>query len=104
MFGHGGEYALDVEGEKTLADFSVDGFEPGTNTVYQFYSCHCHGYSWKKIWTKGKRWDTRQIDRLIANHGYTSVDLGIWKTNIEKSMVSEECTIFTYNCIVLKIY
>lgn len=50
MFGHDGElrvkvWALDVKGKKTLAYFSVDRLEPGTNTVKQFYGCHWHGHT-----------------------------------------------------------
>ena len=50
MFGHDGElrvkvWALDVKGKKTLAYFSVDRLELGTNTVKQFYGCHWHGHT-----------------------------------------------------------
>ena len=50
MCGHGGErmmkaWILDDKGEKTPAFFLVDGYEPDTNTVYQFYGCHWHGHT-----------------------------------------------------------
>ena len=45
MCGHVGErmvtvWALNVKGEKEPAYFLVDGYEPETNTVYQFHGCH----------------------------------------------------------------
>ena len=57
----------------------VDGYEPETNTVYQFHRCHWHGHICLKNRTKRqqKRYeDTRQIDWLIENNGWdTRYDL-----------------------------
>ena len=57
MLGHGGElrvkaWVLDPKGEKAPAYFSVDCFEPKTNTVYYFYGCHWHGHTRMKNRTK----------------------------------------------------
>ena len=48
MCGHGGErmvkaWVLNDKGEKEAAFFLVDGYEPETNTVYQFHGCHWRG-------------------------------------------------------------
>ena len=50
MCGHGGErivkvWVLDCKTKKTPAYFSVDGYEPETNTVYQFHRSHWHGHT-----------------------------------------------------------
>ena len=50
MCGHGRErrvkvLALDDKGKKVPAYFSVDGYEPETETVYQFHGCNWHGHT-----------------------------------------------------------
>ena len=60
MFGHGGDrrktiWCLDRKGEKTPAYFSVDGYDPETNTVYQFHVCHCHGHTCMKKRTERQK-------------------------------------------------
>ena len=49
-FGYGVERMVKVKvlndkGKKTPASFSVDYYEPKTNTVYQFYGCHWHEHT-----------------------------------------------------------
>ena len=39
-------WVLNDKGEKELVSFLVDGYELGTNTVYQFHRCH-----WQKTRT-----------------------------------------------------
>ena len=78
MCGHGGErmvtvWVLNDKNEKEPAHFLVDGYEPETNTVYQFHGCHWHGHTCLKNRTKRqqKRYeDTCQIDWLIENNGW----------------------------------
>ena len=51
----------------------VDGYEPETNTVYQFHGCHWYGHTCLKNRTKRqqKRYkDACQIDWLIKNNGW----------------------------------
>ena len=51
----------------------VDGYDPETNTVYQFHGYHWHGHTCLKNRTKRqqKRYrDTCQIDRFIRNNGW----------------------------------
>ena len=75
---HGGErmvtvWVLNDKGKNEPASFLVDGYEPETNTVYQFHGCHWHGLTCLKNRTKRqqKRYeDTRQIDWLIENNGW----------------------------------
>ena len=46
MRGHGREYMVKIwvlEDKYKKTHFSVDGYEPETNTVYQFHGLHCHG-------------------------------------------------------------
>ena len=77
MCGHGGErmvtvWILNNKGEKESASFLVDGYEPETNTVYQFHGCQWHGHTCLKNRTKRqqKRYeDTCQIDWFIENNG-----------------------------------
>ena len=78
MCGHGGERMVTVrvlndKSEKEPVHFLVDGYEPETNTVYQFHGCHWHGHTCLKDRTKRqqKRYeDTCQIDWLIKNNGW----------------------------------
>ena len=78
MCGHGGErivtvWVLNDKDEKEPAHFLVDGYEPETNTVYQFHGCHWHEHTRLKDRTKRqqKRYeDTCQIDWLIKNNGW----------------------------------
>ena len=61
------------KGEKEPASFLVDGYEPKTNTVYQFHGCHRHEHICLKDHTRRqqKRYkNTCQIDRLIKNNGW----------------------------------
>ena len=74
---HGGErivkvWVLDDKGKKTPAYSSVDGYEPETNTAYQFHGCHWHGHVCIKNRTKRQELryeDACKIDWLIANNG-----------------------------------
>ena len=78
MCGHGGERTVTVwvltdKDEKETAYFLVEGYEPETNTVYQFDGCHWHGHTCLKNRAKRqqKRYeDTCQIDWLIKNNGW----------------------------------
>ena len=77
MRGHGGErmvkvWILNDKGKKEPVCFLVDGYEPETNTVYQFHGCHWHGRTCLKDRTRRqqkKYKDSCQIDRLIKNNG-----------------------------------
>ena len=60
MCGHGGErmvkvWVLNDKDEEEPAYFLVDGYEPQTNTVYQFHGCHLHGHTCLKNSTKRQR-------------------------------------------------
>ena len=62
-----------LKAKKEPASFLIDGYYPGTNTVYQFHGCHGHGHTCLKDRTRRqqKRYkDTCQIDRLIKNNGW----------------------------------
>ena len=77
MCEHGGEHMmtvwiLDDKSNKESLSFSVGGYKPETNTVYQFHGCHWHGHPCLKNCTRRqhkKYRDTYQIDRLIKNNG-----------------------------------
>ena len=52
--------------------FSLNGYEPETNTVYQFHGCYWHGHTCLKNRTKRqqKRYKGMcQVDWLIKNNG-----------------------------------
>ena len=78
MCRYGGErmvnvWVLNDKGKKTPESFMVDGYEPETNTVYQFHGCHLHGYTSLENRTnrQQKRYrDTCQIDRLVRKNGW----------------------------------
>ena len=66
-------WVLNDKDEKEPGTFLVDGYEPETNTVYQFHECHWHGHKCLKncIKRQQKRYkDTCHIDRLIKNNGW----------------------------------
>ena len=72
MCGHGGERMVKVlnhKGRKEAVTFLVGGYEPETNTVYQFHECHWHGNTCLKNRQQKRYKDTCQIDRLIKNNG-----------------------------------
>ena len=78
MCGHGGERTVKVcvlsdKGKKEPVSFLVDGYEPETNTLYQFHGCHWHGHTCLKNRTRRqqKRYkDTCWINQLIKNNGW----------------------------------
>ena len=78
MCGNDGERSgkvriLNEKGKKTPAPFLLNGYEPETNTVYQFHGCHWHGHTCLKNCTKRQQKiykDTCQIDCLIKYNGY----------------------------------
>ena len=66
-------WVLNDKGNKTPVSLLVDGYEPETNTVYQFHGCHWHGHTCLKNRTKRQqnRYKyTCQIDWLIENNGW----------------------------------
>ena len=81
MCGNGGESMVKVrvlndKDKKEPVSFLVDGYEPETNTVYQFHGCHWHGHTCLKNRTRRqqKRYkDTCLIDQLIKNNGWDTV-------------------------------
>ena len=78
MCGHGGKrmvkvWILNEKNRKEPVTFLADGYEPETNTVYQFRGCHWHGHTCLKNRTKRQQnryKDTCQIDWLIKNNGW----------------------------------
>ena len=78
MCGRSGErmvkaWVLNDKGEKKPVSFLLDGYEPETNTVYQFHGCHWHGHTCLKNRSRRqqKRYkDTCKIDWLIENNGW----------------------------------
>ena len=68
-------WVLNEEGEKELVSFLVDGYEPETNTMYQFHGCYWHRHTNLKDRAKRpqKRYkDTCQINWLIENNGWNT--------------------------------
>ena len=93
-------WVLNHKDEKEPTSFLVDGYEHGTNTVYQFHGCHWRGHTCLKNRTKRqqKRYkDTCQIDWLIENNGwYTKYNLvSTWeceKPILKKARLEKEFT------------
>ena len=80
MCRHGGERmvtvgVLNAKGEKELTSFLVDGYEPETNTVYQFHGYHWHRYTCLKNHAKKQELQYKDmclIDQLIENNGWAT--------------------------------
>ena len=78
MCGHGRErmvkvWVLNDKGKKETVSFLADGYEPETNTAYQFHGCHWHGHTYIKNRTKRQQKKykyTCRIDQLIKNNGW----------------------------------
>ena len=76
--GHGGErmvkvWALNDKGKKTPFCFSVNGYEPETNTAYQFHGCHWHEHTCIENRTKIQELrckDMCKVDYLVTNNGW----------------------------------
>ena len=78
MFGHGGErmervWVLNDKGEKEPVTFLVDGYEPETNTVYQFHGCHWHGRTCLKNRTKRQQRNKRDIKTRVRLIGLSKI-------------------------------
>ena len=59
--------------KKTPVSFSVDGYEPETNTTYQFHGCHWHGHTCIENRTKTQELrykDTCKVDWVVTNNGW----------------------------------
>ena len=71
MCKHGGErmvtvWVLNDKGKKKPVSFLVDGYEPETNTMYQFHRCNWHGYKCFKDRQEDNKRDIRIRVRLIG--------------------------------------
>ena len=89
---HGGERQVTVliendKGELEPYLYSVDGYEPETNTVYQYHGCYWHGCTCQKDRTKkqfARYVDTICLDKHIERNNYNLVV--VWECeNPEKS-------------------
>ena len=85
MCGHGGERQVLVvieneKGEPKEYFYPVDGYEPETNTVYQYHGCKWHGHSCLGVRTNRevKRYcSTVALDEHIVRNGYNLVK--VWE-------------------------
>ena len=92
MCGHGGERQVMVviENEKGEGEeyfYPIDGYEPETNTVYQYHGCKWHGHSCLESRTnrQTKRYvPTMALDEHIVRNGYNLMK--VWEC--EKSELS----------------
>ena len=71
MCGYGGKRMVKVrilndKGTKTFAYLSVDGYEPDTNTVYQFHGCYWHGHTCIENRTKTQKLRYKDSVRSIG--------------------------------------
>ena len=81
LCGHGGERQVTVliendKGELTPHCYSVDGYEPETNTVYQYHGCYWHGHTCQKDGTEkqlARYVDTICLDKHIERNNYNLV-------------------------------
>ena len=73
LCGHGGERCV-KDGEKEI--FLVDGYEPVTNTVFQFYGCKWHGCPCSTF-DKIRYNETMRKEQVIKSLGYNLVS--VWE-------------------------
>jgi len=85
MCGHGGERQVTVaieneKGESQNYSYPVDGYEPETNTVYQYHGCKWHGHRClgERTNREVKRYcSTMALDGHIVRNGYNLVK--VWE-------------------------
>ena len=67
----------------------IDGFEPLSKTVYQFYGCYWHGCECVKVNRNLKRFkETMEIESLIKKAGYNLIS--IWEHNAHFEVQTKE--------------
>lgn len=91
MCGHGGERQVTVtyedgDGNKQCHSRKVDGYEPETNTVYQFHGCNWHGCPCLGVRTKKqieKYRDTEWFEEKLLANEYNVVS--IWECGVDEA-------------------
>ena len=73
LCGHGGERCYRDEGGNEIL---FDGYEPETNTVFEFYGCKWHGCPCSKT-DKIKYNETIEREKIIKSLGYNLVS--VWE-------------------------
>lgn len=71
----------------------IDGYEPDTNSVYQFHGCHCHGYACVdncKVRQKIIYKDTWKTDKPMANNGWDTRYNAVLIWGCEKPILKKE--------------
>ena len=78
------QHKLNTGKEKKIGPYPVDGFDPNTNTVYQFHGCYWHGHQcWMTKHIKDQKWQegrqakydkTAKTTTLIRSQGYEVVE------------------------------
>ena len=92
LCGHGGERCIKINKKEIL----VDGFEPETNTIYQFYGCKWHGCPCSN--GDGYRYkETLYLETKIKDLGYDVIS--VWeyeKTEVSNTKLKKEFTPYLY--------
>ena len=74
LCGHGGERCLKLRIDGKQKEVLIDGFEPLSETVYQFYGCYWHGCECVRDKRDLNRFkETMEIEELIKKAGYNLV-------------------------------
>ena len=94
LCGHGGE--------RWIAGAPVDGYEPTTNTVFQYHGCHFHGCSahYKQDNARELLKKTRQQEEKIKNAGYNLVVVWECKALGYKDITHEQKIVIYLHAIV----
>ena len=80
------QHKLNRGKEKKIGPYPVDGYDPQTQTVYQFYGCYWHGHRcWLTLSQNGKeKWEktartiarkTTESTHYLQGRGYTVVEM-----------------------------
>ena len=73
LCGHGGERCVIIDKKEIL----VDGYDPETSTIYQFYGCKWHGCPCLGSGSSSKYNNTLRIENQIKSQGYNVVS--VWE-------------------------
>ena len=67
LCGHGGEYCVTINKKETL----IDGYEPESRTIFQYYGCKLHGCPCQKERSQAKYDKTLRLEATMKKRGYS---------------------------------
>ena len=90
-------HKLNTGKEKKIGPYPVNGYDPCTNTVYQFHGCYWHGHNcWMIKTVKDQKWregrqakydKTVKTTALIRRQGYQVVEM--WEYHFRSDILRD---------------